>query len=180
MFHCFILIFLHCPLSGHFLTYISLLIIPCMIVYVTNNKEPWTLYIAIVRHCCNKLTKTLCISLKHLYSPFEPIRLSNYEKYWFWIDSWLINLMSTNCINQATPVNREKHKCRVRSLDFISHSYIKQFEFWGLSSCHCTQMLQSLFSCTSRIVVITQVTISRMCGRFGMCQGHETGEYLNN
>ncbi len=25
------------------LTYISLLIIPCMIVYVTNNKEPWTL-----------------------------------------------------------------------------------------------------------------------------------------
>ncbi len=23
-------------------TYISLLIIPCMIVYVTNNKEPWT------------------------------------------------------------------------------------------------------------------------------------------
>ncbi len=38
---CFI--FLHCPLSGPVLTYISLLIIPCMIVYVTNNKEPWTL-----------------------------------------------------------------------------------------------------------------------------------------
>ncbi len=33
---------LHCPLSGHVLTYISLLIIPCMIVYVTNNKEPRT------------------------------------------------------------------------------------------------------------------------------------------
>ncbi len=31
---------LHCPLSGPVLTYISLLIIPCMIVYVTNNKEP--------------------------------------------------------------------------------------------------------------------------------------------
>ncbi len=29
------------PLSGPVLTYISLLIIPCMIVYVTNNKEPW-------------------------------------------------------------------------------------------------------------------------------------------
>ncbi len=54
MFHCFIafylffvfylvLIFLHFPLSGPVLTYISLLIIPCMIVYVTNNKEPWTL-----------------------------------------------------------------------------------------------------------------------------------------
>ncbi len=26
--------------SGPVLTYISLLIIPCMIVYVTNNKEP--------------------------------------------------------------------------------------------------------------------------------------------
>ncbi len=51
MFHCFIafyfyflyFIFLHFPLSGPVLTYISLLIIPCMIVYVTNNKEPWTL-----------------------------------------------------------------------------------------------------------------------------------------
>ncbi len=32
--------FLHFPLSGPVLTYISLLIIPCMIVYVTNNKEP--------------------------------------------------------------------------------------------------------------------------------------------
>ncbi len=55
MFHCFIayvififyfiiiiIIFLHFPLSGPVLTYISLLIIPCMIVYVTNNKEPWT------------------------------------------------------------------------------------------------------------------------------------------
>ncbi len=33
-------IFLHFPLSGPVLTYISLLIIPCVIVYVTNNKEP--------------------------------------------------------------------------------------------------------------------------------------------
>ncbi len=33
---CYAVFFL--PLS----TYISLLIIPCMIVYVTNNKEPWT------------------------------------------------------------------------------------------------------------------------------------------
>ncbi len=35
--------FLHFPLSGPVLTNISLPIIPCMIVYVTNNKEPWTL-----------------------------------------------------------------------------------------------------------------------------------------
>ncbi len=38
----FIYFFLHCPLSGPVLTYISLLIIPCMIVYVTNKQEPWT------------------------------------------------------------------------------------------------------------------------------------------
>ncbi len=35
-----LLFFLHFPLSGPVLTYISLRIIPCMIVYVTNNKEP--------------------------------------------------------------------------------------------------------------------------------------------
>ncbi len=39
LFSIFIL-FLHFPLSGPVLTYISLLIIPCMIVYVTINKEP--------------------------------------------------------------------------------------------------------------------------------------------
>ncbi len=42
-----ILFFLHCPLSRPVPTYISLLIIPCMIVYVTNNKEPWTLIMPI-------------------------------------------------------------------------------------------------------------------------------------
>ncbi len=39
--------FLHFPLSGPVPTNISLPIIPCMIVYVTNNKEPlnpWTLH----------------------------------------------------------------------------------------------------------------------------------------
>ncbi len=40
---CFIFSFLHFPLSGPVLTNISLPIIPCTIVYVTNNKEPWTL-----------------------------------------------------------------------------------------------------------------------------------------
>ncbi len=49
-FYCFYVIimfyfiyFLHFPLSGPVLINISLPIIPCMIVYVTNNKEPWTL-----------------------------------------------------------------------------------------------------------------------------------------
>ncbi len=62
MFHCFIayvififyfiiiiFFFLHFPLSGPVPTYISLLIIPCMIVYVTNNIEPWTLNLDIPR-----------------------------------------------------------------------------------------------------------------------------------
>ncbi len=39
----FYFIFLHFPLSGPVLINISLPIIPCMIMYVTNNKEPWTL-----------------------------------------------------------------------------------------------------------------------------------------
>ncbi len=39
IFYFIIIIFFHFPLSGPVLTYISLLIIPCMIVYVTNNKE---------------------------------------------------------------------------------------------------------------------------------------------
>ncbi len=37
----FIFIILHCPLSGPDLIYISLLIIPCIIYYVTI-KKPWT------------------------------------------------------------------------------------------------------------------------------------------
>ncbi len=41
-----ICILLHCPLSGPDLIYISLLIIPCIIYYVTNketlNLEPWS------------------------------------------------------------------------------------------------------------------------------------------
>ncbi len=40
--------FLHFPLSGPVPTNISLPIIPCMIVYVTNNKEPWTLNLELV------------------------------------------------------------------------------------------------------------------------------------
>ncbi len=45
--------FLHFPLSGPVPTNISLPIIPCMIVYVTNNKEPWTLNL---EHGCLRST----------------------------------------------------------------------------------------------------------------------------
>ncbi len=47
MYHLLFLFFLHCPLSGPVLTSISLLIIPCMIVYVTNKREPWTFFVSI-------------------------------------------------------------------------------------------------------------------------------------
>ncbi len=58
--------FLHFPLSGPVLTNISLLIIPCMIVYVTNNKEPWTL---------NLLPESACIVAAILNWVKDPIRL---------------------------------------------------------------------------------------------------------
>ncbi len=38
IFSCVVLNILHCPLSGRDLTYISLLIIFCIIEYVTNKK----------------------------------------------------------------------------------------------------------------------------------------------
>ncbi len=54
LFYFIFLFFLHFPLSGPVLTNISLLIIPCMIVYVTNNKEPWpwTLLLALPLYVC--------------------------------------------------------------------------------------------------------------------------------
>ncbi len=47
MFHCFFVFFaLSIERTGPVLTYISLLIIPCMIVYVTNNKEHWNTWMS--------------------------------------------------------------------------------------------------------------------------------------
>ncbi len=66
--------FLHFPLSGPVLTNISLPIIPCMIVYVTNNKEPWTLNLDVWLlthvHCQNKRYKNghfYGLAVKNLY-----------------------------------------------------------------------------------------------------------------
>ncbi len=63
----FYLIFLHCPLSGPVLTYISLLIIPCMIVYVTNKQEPWTLNLQVNDSLFNFVVILFCV---HLLLPF--------------------------------------------------------------------------------------------------------------
>ncbi len=71
LFYCFF-IFLHFPLSGPVLTYISLLIIPCMIVYVTNYKEPWTLvWMSDIRFSIQGKGIEICIS-KHIGALFTP------------------------------------------------------------------------------------------------------------
>ncbi len=58
----FIFILLHCPLSGPDLIYISLLIIPCIIYYVTNKETldlgPWYIYIYIYIYIYHKHTHT--------------------------------------------------------------------------------------------------------------------------
>ncbi len=72
MCQCFIFYvfyFFHFPLSGPVLTYISLLIIPCMIVYVTNNKEPWTsnlmcsIYCLCIDQCLQYVPVTFLLSV---------------------------------------------------------------------------------------------------------------------
>ncbi len=65
----FIFILLHCPLSGPDLIYISLLIIPCIIYYVTNkqtlNLEPNSLRIKFfVSGVCLKLYAIVGESIK--------------------------------------------------------------------------------------------------------------------
>ncbi len=55
---CFIY-FLHFPLSGPVLINISLPIIPCMIMYVTNNKEPWTLSWDDLHHGLSRIVSLL-------------------------------------------------------------------------------------------------------------------------
>ncbi len=57
----FIFILLHCPLSGPDLTYISLLIIPCIIEYVTNKE---TLYLDLVPCYSNFFNKKIVKSTK--------------------------------------------------------------------------------------------------------------------
>ncbi len=47
--------YLHCPLSGPDLIYISLLIIPCIIYYVTNKE---TLTFTVIN--------AFCVNLKHI------------------------------------------------------------------------------------------------------------------
>ncbi len=51
---CVVLHIFHCPLSGPDLTYISLLIIFCIIEYVTNL-EPWTLKSNSASKCINEM-----------------------------------------------------------------------------------------------------------------------------
>ncbi len=65
---------LHCPLSGPDLTYISLLIIPCIIYHVTNketlNLEPW------YKNPCAAFYFETCIA--HVSTKYEPFGKSSY------------------------------------------------------------------------------------------------------
>ncbi len=60
------------PLSGPVPTYISLLIIPCMIVYVTNNKEPWTLDMEVISlwHCWGGMEAQVSLTVAFSSSVF--------------------------------------------------------------------------------------------------------------
>jgi len=66
----FIFIILHCPLSGPDFTYISLLIIPCIIYYVTN-KETLNLELKTLLDT----ESTLCLSLVIVFYPFIKVTL---------------------------------------------------------------------------------------------------------
>ncbi len=76
----FILYTIEDSVNLHFTTdsYISLLIIPCMIVYVTNNKEPWT------RNCLvtNILQSILFCAQQKLMEQYEESKLwQNFHNY---------------------------------------------------------------------------------------------------
>ncbi len=63
---CFICIFLHCPLSGPVMIYISLLIISCIIKYVTNKR---TLITTVYEMCyINKLALPYLDALASVHS----------------------------------------------------------------------------------------------------------------
>ncbi len=75
--------FLHCPLSGPDLTYISLLIIPCIIYHVTNketlNLEPWNAHEVTLRAVLEMLFMYLCPHLvrrQMLLSPLLSLHFS--------------------------------------------------------------------------------------------------------
>ncbi len=73
------LFFLHFPLSGPVLTYISLLIIPCMIVYVTNNKEPWTLNLNAGQGYMKEESNIMPCCLKHVYLLVHALGVCEYS-----------------------------------------------------------------------------------------------------
>ncbi len=86
----FIFILLHCPLSGPDLIYISLLIIPCIIYYVTNketlNLDPhssqiWFIHLHIqVWHLCIRLELVLGIIDMRLACSTKPVSVFTQER----------------------------------------------------------------------------------------------------
>ncbi len=87
-------IILHCPLSGPDLIYISLLIIPCRIYYVTNkqtlNLEPITSQISVYWFKNVSIGKVVCIMITHQMHESEQQQTSDFdimENYNFYVTS---------------------------------------------------------------------------------------------
>ncbi len=105
MYHLLFLFFLHCPLSGPVLTYISLLIIPCMIVYVTNKREPWTLNLEV-----NGVPKQPDYKLSSEYLPLcsEQTHSYRFGSTWGWVNDDRIFIFGCT-VSLRQPVERKKH-----------------------------------------------------------------------
>ncbi len=77
----FIFILLHCPLSGPDLIYISLLIIPCIIYYVTNketlNLEPWLYKCWWCHYCCGHIPLVFMQWNQH-FKKHQQIKINKY------------------------------------------------------------------------------------------------------
>ncbi len=104
---CFI--FLHCPLSGPVLTYISLLIISCIIEYVTNkrtlNLEPVWGICGVPGGCSRACSGWSGSPQSPLESPFRSLRFIHYPFLYERAFTFAINI--TYCIKnkQSSPAH---------------------------------------------------------------------------
>ncbi len=118
-------------------TYISLLIIPCMIVYVTNNKEPWTLLaITEVRHFL-LATRFAHISGVILSNSFLQIL---YKSLRFW--GWRLATRTFSCLHRFF--------MGLRSKDWLAHSRAVMCFFLSLSYLGRVFWVIFMLKCPSR------------------------------
>ncbi len=85
IYSCVVLHILHCPLSGPELIYISLHIIFCIIVHVTNKKEPWTF---------NNLVKKYNLKGKYNFLKYLQIRYCVSTKIQHTDENYILDFLS--------------------------------------------------------------------------------------